>query len=138
MAAEKSDEQKVAEEFAAANPGPRVMVVPGNDLSGYLGVAPEYMNYADPNSKPYQTEEEAYKYTGLSDDQVLATRERESEFENERPAVAEDTGFDFAENKRREEEAAVEAAEDEQVVAEETPAPASSGSTVTRPPLSGN
>lgn len=151
MSDEKTEEQRAAEEHAAAYPGPRVMVVEGNDLSGFLGVAPEYMNYATPAGKPYLTEEEAYKYTDLSDDQVLATRDREYENENERPAVAEGTGFDFAENKKREEEAAAarENEDDEDgdgkkdggeevVVSETTANPQPLKPTTTRPPLAGS
>lgn len=150
MAEDKTDEQKAAEEFAAANPGPRDMTVPGNDLTGYIGVAPEYMNYATPAGKPYLTEEEAYRFTNLSDDQVLATRDREFEDENERPAVAEDTGFDFAANKKREEEEAAAREDegdekdddkegDETVVASEgTANPQPLKPTVVRPPLAGS
>ena len=141
MTDEKTEEQRAAE-VAAANPQPRVMVVEGNDVSGFIGVAPEYANYGTPAGKPYLTEEEAYKYTTLSDDQVLATRDRDYEYDNERPAVAEDTGFDFAENKKREEEAAAareddEDKDDEVVVTEETPNPPASPVT-TRPPLAGS
>jgi hypothetical protein len=32
--------------------------VEGNDLSGYIGVSPEYMTYADDTHKPYSTDEE--------------------------------------------------------------------------------
>lgn len=76
-------------EEVVVTPGPRVMVVPGNDLTGYLGVSPEYMNYANPTEKPILTEEEAMLFTNLSDEQIEATRSHESEFENEAPAVAE-------------------------------------------------
>lgn len=101
----KSDEQKAAEEFAAAHPGPRSFAVPGNDLTGYIGVAPEYMTYADPTHKPYLTEAEAYLYTDLSNEEILGNRDREFENKNERSAVAEDTGYDFkADQERREAE----------------------------------
>lgn len=81
---------------SAVTPGPRSFAVPGNDLTGYIGVAPEYMTYASPNQKPLLTEEEAYLYTNLSDEQIEATRNRTLPDgvelpKNERPAVAEDT-----------------------------------------------
>jgi hypothetical protein len=36
----------------------RNFAVEGNDLSGYIGVSPEYMTYADETQKPYSTDEE--------------------------------------------------------------------------------
>lgn len=36
----------------------RSFQVPGNDVSGYVGVGPEYRNYGDPNLKPLLTEAE--------------------------------------------------------------------------------
>jgi hypothetical protein len=36
--------------------------VAGNDVSGYLGVDNEYMNYADETQKPSLTEEEQYLF----------------------------------------------------------------------------
>lgn len=36
----------------------RNFAVEGNDLSGYIGVSPEYMTYADDTHKPYSTDEE--------------------------------------------------------------------------------
>lgn len=76
---------------------PRSFTVPGNDVTGYLGVAPEYMNYADPTNKPYMTETEAYLYTNLTNDQIEATRNRTMPDgmelpKNEMPAIAENTG----------------------------------------------
>lgn len=38
----------------------RNFAVEGNDLSGYIGVDPEYMTYADDTHKPYSTDEEVY------------------------------------------------------------------------------
>lgn len=107
----KTDEQKAAEEFAASVPAPRSMVVPGNDVTGYIGVSPEYQNYAHPTNKPYLTEVEAHNFTGLTNEQVLATRDHKSDFDEERPAVAEDTGFDFKADQDRREKEEREAAE---------------------------
>lgn len=36
----------------------RNFAVEGNDLSGYIGVSPEYMTYADETQMPYSTDEE--------------------------------------------------------------------------------
>lgn len=36
----------------------RNFAVEGNELSGYIGVSPEYMTYADETHKPYSTDEE--------------------------------------------------------------------------------
>jgi hypothetical protein len=97
---EVADKPKQDDEVAVA-PSPRSLTIPGNDVTCYLGVAPEYMNYADPTHKPYMTEEEALLYTDLSNDDIRRTRERDypggyEPPKNERPAVAEDTAGAYA------------------------------------------
>ena len=82
-----ADKDKKNEEVVVT-PGPRDLTVPGNDLTGYLGVSPEYMNYANPTEKPILTEEEALLFTTLTDEQIAATRDHKSDFDNEAPAVA--------------------------------------------------
>lgn len=42
---------------------PRQFALPGNDVSGYLGVDPEYMTYANETEKPYLTPQEMWDYT---------------------------------------------------------------------------
>lgn len=76
MADKKKDDdaQREAEEFAATQPQPRSMAVPGNDLSGYLGTAPEYQNYADPTHKPLLTDDERWRFTPLTDEEVEAAQ----------------------------------------------------------------
>ena len=87
-----ADKDKKNEEVVVT-PGPRSMVVPGNDLTGYIGVSPEYMNYANATEKPILTEAEAHLFTDLTDEEIEATRTHESDFENEGPAVVEG-GYD--------------------------------------------
>lgn len=70
----KDDAQREAEEFAATQPQPRSMAVPGNDLSGYLGTAPEYQNYADPTHKPFLTDDERWRFTPMTDEEVEAAQ----------------------------------------------------------------
>lgn len=70
----KDDAQREAEEFAATQPQPRSMAVPGNDLSGYLGTAPEYQNYADPTHKPLLTDDERWRFTPMTDEEVEAAQ----------------------------------------------------------------
>lgn len=84
-----ADNDKTVEPIPAG-PRPRDFTVPGNDLTGYIGVAPEYMNYANPVNKPYLTETEAYLYTNLTDEEIDTTRGRDFE-DGEMPAIAEDT-----------------------------------------------
>jgi len=99
----KTDKKKDDDAPVEVAPAPRSYAVPGNDLTGYIGVAPEYMNYADPSHKPYLTEREAMLFTNLTDEDIEATRDdvRNAEDlgiqENERPTVAEDTGFEDGE-----------------------------------------
>lgn len=148
---DKEEAERKAREFAAAHPAPRSFVVPGNDLTGYIGVSPEYMNYADPTNKPYVTEEEAYLYTDLSNQQVFDSRDRDYESKQEKPAVAEDTGYDFKADEERRKEAERKS-EDEKMQDEGVDPEVAAGTktqevdpgvvpaagqTVTRPPLGG-
>lgn len=85
-----------AKAAASDAPTPRSMVVPGNDLRGYIGVSPEYMNYANETDKPILTEDEAYLYTDMDQEAVEATRqganvEGVDRPDNWAPSVAEDT-----------------------------------------------
>lgn len=95
--ADNDQKEENRDEPVVVGPVPRNFAVPGNDLTGYLGTADEYMNYADPSHKPYLTETEAYLYTNLDDEDIQATRDRRSYPEgyevpkNEMPAIAEDT-----------------------------------------------
>lgn len=41
--------------------------VEGNDTSGYIGVSPEYMTYANETEKPLLTSEEEWDYTNNLD-----------------------------------------------------------------------
>jgi hypothetical protein len=93
---DNDDELERAKAAASDAPTPRVMVVPGNDLRGYIGVSPEYMNYANETDKPIITEDEAYLYTDMDQEAVEATRQQPSGdglevADNWAPAVAEDT-----------------------------------------------
>lgn len=47
--------------------GGRDFRVEGNDVSGYLGVDPEYMTYANETEKPHLTDQERYDYTNQYD-----------------------------------------------------------------------
>lgn len=55
----------VTEEFVPQHvlDGGRDYRVEGNDTSGYIGVDPEYMTYANETEKPHLTDEERYDYT---------------------------------------------------------------------------
>jgi hypothetical protein len=105
----QTEQEDRAKEEAYTGPVPRDFAVPGNDLTGYIGVAPEYMNYADPTHKPYLTEEEAWLYTNLDDEAIDATRNRTTPDgvevpENEMPAVAENTAGSVSGAMRRRED----------------------------------
>lgn len=108
-------------------PLPRSFAVPGNDLRGYIGVAPEYMTYANPNDKAIITEEEAYLYTDLPLDAVRDSQEREVDEvlgvqENEAPAIAKDTAGQFSSNWEAEDKAEKEAAKEAEKKEDEAPA----------------
>jgi hypothetical protein len=47
--------------------GGRDFRVEGNDVSGYIGVDPEYQTYANPGDKPYLTDTERFLYTDQYD-----------------------------------------------------------------------
>lgn len=61
MADTEDKKDEVQENLTAERLGDseaRNFAVEGNDLSGYIGVDPEYMTYADETHKPYSTDEE--------------------------------------------------------------------------------
>lgn len=43
--------------------GGRDFRVEGNDVSGYIGVDPEYMTYSNPGEKPHLTDQERWDFT---------------------------------------------------------------------------
>lgn len=68
----------------------RDYTVEGNDTSGYIGVSPEYMTYANETEKPLLTAQEEWDYThnldhleGNADEDVEKETEEESEVESE-------------------------------------------------------
>lgn len=74
--------------------GGRDFRVEGNDVSGYIGVDPEYMTYANPGDKPHLTDQERFMFTDQFDhlegnaDHEVADEEVEAG-ETEGPAVSE-------------------------------------------------
>lgn len=71
--------------------------VEGNDVSGYIGVSPEYMTYANETEKPLLTSQEEWDYThnldhleGNEPDEVESSVEKEDEEESEVEVEAED------------------------------------------------
>lgn len=66
--------------------------VAGNDVSGYLGVDNEYMNYADETQKPSLTEEEAFLF--------LPVPVEVAEDESDEDAEAEDEDGEDADDKQ--------------------------------------
>ncbi len=93
----KTEEKK--DEQIAVVPGPRSFAVPGNDLTGYLGVSPEYMTYANPTDKPLMTEAEAWDYTHLTDEEIKAIQDRKPNkdlgvSEHEAPAIVPGTSHE--------------------------------------------
>jgi hypothetical protein len=92
---------------APVAPVPRVMVVPGNDLRGYIGVSPEYMNYADPTQKPYLTQDEARLYTTMDEEALqeeMPDVEGYDRQDNEKHFVAEDTATGAVAPRHRDDE----------------------------------
>lgn len=66
------------------SPDGRDYRVEGNDTSGYIGVSPEYMTYANETEKPTLTDQEAWDYTHNLDD-LEGNADGESEAEVEDP-----------------------------------------------------
>ena len=78
-----TDDPKVTEDGTLAEPtrvsgnpdfvpqhvldGGRDFAVPGNDVSGYIGVSPEYMTYANPANQPRLTDLERFELTDQYD-----------------------------------------------------------------------
>lgn len=92
---------------ASTEPTPRVMVVPGNDLRGYIGVSPEYMNYADPTHKPYLTEDEARLFTDMDEEMLteeMPDVEGYDRADNEKHFVAVDTATGAVAPRHRDDE----------------------------------
>lgn len=69
-------------------PDARNLAVEGNDLDGYIGVSPEYMNYADETMRPFATEEERIPVAELRDIEDAASASDDSEKEAPEPVKA--------------------------------------------------
>lgn len=68
-ARERMAAQEVSEEYVPDHvlDGGRDYRVEGNDVSGYIGVDPEYMTYASVGQKPMLTDMERFTYTNQYD-----------------------------------------------------------------------
>jgi len=97
----------------AENHEGRVMAVEGNDLSGYIGVSPEYMTYANETEAPLQP-----KDAEVSDavEQVVADEEAKAKAADAAADAAEaaDAAAKEAEEQRAAEEAAAKEAAEKQ------------------------
>lgn len=65
----QDDEEDSEEEYVPQHvlDGGRDYRVEGNDVSGYIGVDPEYMTYSNPGEKPILTDAEKWDYTNQLD-----------------------------------------------------------------------
>ena len=64
--------------------------LPGNDVSGYLGVDNEYMNYANPGEKPILTDQEAFLFLPADDEDEVVDDDFESEVNEDEARTVED------------------------------------------------
>lgn len=73
---------------------PRNFTLEGNDTSGYVGVDPEYRNYANETDKPYLTDDEREHLRTVgqpTDDELLAAQQEEQADEQAEEKSAEES-----------------------------------------------